>query len=105
MVPGFTSRPRGGAWLASLPKSVINNGSVKALYRALFFALSGLMSGGDDCPASATSDLSLASGVVRSSPSSSLQSGLQPWSITGTRHKARSTMVVICVSLGAAQSS
>lgn len=43
MVPGFTSRPRGGAWPASLPKSVINNASVKPLYWALYFTLPGLM--------------------------------------------------------------
>lgn len=36
MVPGFTSPPRGGAWLASLPKSVINNASVKAFVLGTF---------------------------------------------------------------------
>lgn len=42
MVPGFTSRPRGGAWLASLPKSVINKASAKAFVLGTFFCPLGI---------------------------------------------------------------
>lgn len=90
MVPGFTSRPRGGAWLASLPKSVINNASGKAFVLGTFFCPLGVnVWEGTTAQLPPHLIFLLPPGWFAVPPSSRSHSGPQPWPVTGTGRNAR----------------